>query len=231
MTGRRVGDREIIALFPLGSVLVPGLVMPLHIFEPRYRQLIQDQEDQPAATRGFGIIAIRSGHEVGVDGVRALHSIGTFASLIEVDPYSDGRADILTNGSARFRLLGLVDSTTPYLRAEVEWLDEPEGGPEAELLSISVGARFDEYRAHIAGAGWIDEEDSTRLPDEPSVRSYLIAAAMILDLTDHQRLLEAPSTVDRLLAELVLLQREITLLRELPSLPATELTRVPIALN
>ena len=74
---RRAGDREIIALFPLRTVLVPGLVMPLHIFEPRYRQLIADLSAKPESQRGFGVAAIRDGHEVGVNEVRSLHDVGT----------------------------------------------------------------------------------------------------------------------------------------------------------
>ena len=77
---------RVIPLFPLGSVLVPGLVFPLHIFEPRYRQMVDDLTVLPEDDRGFGIIAIREGHEVGTDGVSALFDVGTFASLREVKP-------------------------------------------------------------------------------------------------------------------------------------------------
>ena len=70
MTERRVGERAVIPLFPLGTVLVPGLVLPLHIFEPRYRRLLADLAERPEADRGFGVVAIREGHEVGADGVR-----------------------------------------------------------------------------------------------------------------------------------------------------------------
>ena len=77
---RQAGDRSVIAVFPLGTVLVPGLVLPLHIFEPRYRTLIHDLLALPAPERGFGVVAIREGHEVGVDGARALADVGTRAS-------------------------------------------------------------------------------------------------------------------------------------------------------
>ena len=127
MGGRQVGARSVIPLFPLGTVLVPGLLLPLHIFEPRYRQLVVDLESQPEGERGFGVVAIREGREVGADGVTAMFEVGTVAELREVDRYPDGRADIMTNGDARFHLLGLVETGTPYLCGEVEWLGEGDG--------------------------------------------------------------------------------------------------------
>ena len=77
VTGRRGGDRAVIPLFPLGTVLVPGLVLPLHVFEPRYRRLLADLAAKPEHERGFGVVAIREGHEVGEGGARALHEVGT----------------------------------------------------------------------------------------------------------------------------------------------------------
>ena len=86
-------------LFPLNAVLVPGLVLPLHIFEPRYRVLVQALLELPEdAERRFGVVAIRSGREVGADGVRALHAVGCTAELREVTPYADGRFDLVDRG-------------------------------------------------------------------------------------------------------------------------------------
>ena len=110
---------RVIPLFPLSSLLVPGLVLPLHVFEPRYRSLLEDLSALPEDERGFGVVAIREGHEVGSDGVRALYDVGTFASLREVTTLEDGRSDIMTVGAGRFRLLSLVPGK-PYLQAEVE---------------------------------------------------------------------------------------------------------------
>ena len=230
---RQAGDRSVIAVFPLGTVLVPGLVLPLHIFEPRYRTLIHDLLALPAPERGFGVVAIREGHEVGVDGARALADVGTFAVLREVDAYNDGRFDIVTNGDARFRLLSLVDSGTDYLRAEVEWLAEDDGGTpgEAELIAVSVQRRFDLYRALLASVGASGAEQIMYLPDDPRTLSYLVTAAMVLDTSDCQALLEAPTTTERLRHALTLLTRESTLVRELPSLPAINLARTPSGLN
>jgi ATP-dependent Lon protease len=116
-------------LFPLGSVLFPGLVMPLHIFERRYRVLVQALMALPDdATREFGIVAIRSGYEVGSDVAPDLHPVGCTATLREVTPYADGRFDIVAVGRTRFALQGIDGSAgTPYLTADVTLLPERDG--------------------------------------------------------------------------------------------------------
>ena len=233
MSGRRAGARAVIPLFPLGTVLVPGLLLPLHIFEPRYRQLMHDLKECPADSRAFGVVAIREGHEVGDTGVLALHEVGTLAVLREVVPYPDGRFDIRANGDARFRIHALLTEGAPYLRAEIEWLPEdPEpADPALPVLAGGVSERFDAYRAAIAAAGGAEAALMTSLPGDPRVLSYLVAAAMVLDLLDRQRLLETTTTAERLRIELRLLARETVLLDQIPSLPAVELARTPSSLN
>ena len=113
---------EMLPLFPLGAVLYPGMLLPLHIFEERYRELVRDLLDGPEPRR-FGVIAIRKGRETGIDGVQSLYEIGCTAVLRRVDQHEDGRYDIVAVGTERFRLLGL-DETRPYLRGEVEILAE-----------------------------------------------------------------------------------------------------------
>ena len=214
---------RVIPLFPLSSVLVPGLVLPLHIFEPRYRQLLADLEDVSDEERGFGVVAIREGHEVGADGVRALHDVGTFASLWEVTALPDGRADIVTVGTQRFRIVEWVDGK-PYAQARVERLDE-EPGDASTPLALSVSGRFQAYRELLT-----DEEDDTELPDAPRVLSYLVGAAVVADLATRQGFLEAADDTSRLRAELAFLRRETALIEQLPSLPAVDLAREPFGL-
>ncbi len=211
---------RVIPLFPLSSVLVPGLVLPLHIFEPRYRQLLVDLQEVPEEERGFGVIAIREGHEVGTDGVRALHAVGTFASLREVTTLPDGRADIVAVGTHRFRVLDLVDGL-PYAQARVEWLEE-EPGDASIPLARSVAARFQEYRDLLT-----DEPEDTELPDDARVLSYLVGAAVVADLGTRQGFLEATDDSTRLRDELTFLRRETALIQHVPSLPAVDLAREP----
>lgn len=209
-------------LFPLGSVLVPGLVLPLHVFEHRYRVLVQALMALPEdAIRVFGVVAIRSGRDVGTDGARALYSIGCTAELRDVTPLDDGRFDIVSVGQSRFRLTGLdAEAKTPYHTGMVEFLNEPDGDADTDNLALAVAARFTAYRARLGA-------QPTEMPDDPRVLSYLVAAATLLDLPDRQALLERPTTSERLELELALLRRELTLIDAFNAVPGVDLASNP----
>lgn len=217
----------LLPLFPLGTVLFPGLLMPLHIFEDRYRALVRDLVDLPEDTRVFGVVAIREGREVGDGGIRSLYQVGCLADLRQVEPHADGRFDIVATGVRRFRIDSIDSTSRPYLQAEVEFLDEPEG-EAAAVLARPVTALWGAYRHALTGSA---PDDPDELPDDPGVLSYLVAAATILDLGDKQSLLEEPDTTSRLRRELAILRRETVLLRLLPSLPAVELARAAVSPN
>jgi uncharacterized protein len=224
-----VPDR--LPLFPLGLVLLPGLLLPLHVFEQRYRDLVNDLLALPEPERRFGVVAIRTGREVGADGVTALHEVGCVARLRRVTPYEDGRFDLVTTGAQRFRLTGLSDGAA-YLTGTVEWLpDELGAADEAALLDRAVRTAFSAYLAALAQARGDDEPESLELPDSSLVLSYVVAASVVVDLEDRQRLLAEPDGVARLRAELALLRREVTLLRTLTATPAPELARSPVSPN
>jgi Lon protease-like protein len=217
-------------LFPLGTVLFPGLVLPLHVFEERYRLLVRELLDLPEDERRFGVVAIRQGREVGADGVHALHEVGCVAHLRRVEPYEDGRFDIVSTGTARFRL-DVLDERGPYLTGEVEVLPDSMGPtPEAPLLDRAVRAAFAGYLAALSAASG-EQIEMPELPDNPLVLGFLVAATTALDLDERQRLLAEADGATRLRAELALLRREITLLRHLSAAPAPELARGPISLN
>ena len=212
-------------LFPLGTVLFPGLVLPLHIFEERYRQLVRDLLDGPEPQE-FGVIAIRKGRETGVDGVSALHEIGCTARLRQVTQHDDGRFELVTVGTQRFRLLGL-DHSQPYLRGEIDLLTEETGDEAAAALAMEAVRRtFREYLDALAtrGAARINVPE---LPEEPVLLSYLVAASMIVELSDRQVLLAEPDAAGRLAAERALLTKETRIMRTLTSTPATDLRSSP----
>ncbi|GHJ98310.1 LON peptidase substrate-binding domain-containing protein [Streptomyces sp. NPDC003753] len=239
-------------LFPLNSVLFPGLVLPLNIFEERYRALMRDllktPEDEP---RRFAVVAIRDGHEVapsapgmpdptalpergpaagfGSDPSKAFHAVGCIADAATIRERADGSFEVLATGTTRVRVLS-VDTSGPYLTAELEELPE-EQGDEAGALAEGVLRAFRQYQKRLAGARERSLSAGTDLPDEPAVVSYLVAAAVMLDTPTKQRLLQAPDTASRLRDELKLLRSETAIIRNLPSLPATELTRTPTSLN
>ena len=225
---------ERLPLFPLGTVLYPGLLLPLHIFEERYRELIRELAALPAdQPRRFGVVAIRQGREVGADAVQALYDVGCTAELHQVEALPDGRFHIVTTGGRRFRLHG-VDRAKPYLIGEVSYLDEPPG-KDARVLASGVARAYLRYRdLLLAARGGVAGEppaESAQLPDDPVVLSYLIAAATVLDLPDKQQLLESGDAAARLRAELKLLYREAEVLVRLPSLPAGELARQAVSPN
>jgi uncharacterized protein len=219
---------EMLPLFPLGAVLYPGMLLPLHIFEERYRQLVRDLLDGPDP-RQFGVIAIRKGRETGIDGVQSLHEIGCTAVLRRVDQHEDGRYDIVSAGSERFRLLGL-DETRPYLQGEVEILPEEPADPAAGLAARAAQVAFREYLDALTewGGATVQLED---LPDEPDLLSFVIAAAMVIDLPERQALLAEPGTVRRLGLERALLSRETAMLRITTSRPAPDLRSTPYSPN
>jgi Lon protease-like protein len=132
----RTGGREVIPLFPLETPLFPGVVLPLHVFEPRYRRLVADLAALPAEERRFGVVAIRQGWEVEqVAPAEALFDVGCTAVLRMVAPQIDGGYRVAAVGSARFRLLDVLvpdaEDDPPYLRALVEWLADEEAAEEA----------------------------------------------------------------------------------------------------
>jgi len=223
-----VSDR--LPLFPLGLVLLPGLLLPLHVFEERYRVLVRDLLELPEQQQRFGVVAIREGREVGADGVTALHEVGCVAQLRRVETYEDGRYDLVTTGADRFRLTGL-DTSGPYLVGEVEWLPDDMGpAQEAPLLDSAVRAALRDYLAALGQASGEDVE-LPELPSSSLVLGYLVAATVLLDLDDRQALLAAVDGATRLRAELSVLRREGTLLRVLRAAPSPELARGPISLN
>lgn len=216
-------------LFPLGLVLYPGVMLPLHIFEERYRRLVRDLLDQQDGTRIFGVVAIKAGREVGTEGVTALHEIGCTAELRYAEAYQDGRFDIIATGVTRFQLRQVHDSAP--MSAEVDLLTDTRSGQSAGLAE-RVARQFVGYRdALMAAQGVTNEDDSLELPDDPAELSYLVASAMILDLTDKQQLLSATSLDDRLRLELTLLRREASMVSGLGLRPAVELPRTPYTNN
>lgn len=271
-------------LFPLNSVLFPGLVLPLNIFEQRYRALMRDLLKIPEDTpRRFGVVAIRDGRETaqtstglpdgappegtgpaagfGADPLASFYSVGCIAdastirertgaaggpaasgasggaetdgddaSAEEDETSPDGPGyEVLATGTTRFRLHS-VDASGPYLMGEIEELPEDEGDGAGALASGVLRA-FRGYQKRLASARERTLAAGQELPDDPSVVSYLVAAATILDTPTKQRLLQAPDTATRLADELKILRRETAVIGKLPSLPAADLTRDPTSPN
>jgi len=212
-------------LFPLGAVLYPGMLLPLHIFEERYRKLVRDLLDGPEPRR-FGVIAIRKGRETGVEGVQSLYEIGCTATLRRVEEHEDGRFNLVTVGTRRFRLLAL-DQTLPYLQGEIEMLAEEVVDQAATAPAVrAVQVAFRGYLDALTEWGGASVKVEN-LPAEPVLLSFIVAAAMVIDLPDRQALLDEPDALRRLAAERAMLSRETAMLRTTTSRPAPDLRYAP----
>ena len=181
-------------LFPLPLVLFPGVPLPLHIFEPRYRRMLTDIR---AKDNLFGLSffdAEASGREVPPAG-----HLGCVAEVTEVQQLPDGRSNVLTLGLIRYRVEAYVERDDPYLVAEVSFFeDEAE---DEDLLAQRVEETSSMFM-RIARAVRTINDDRAGLPElphtEPERLSFLIAAAMELSNEVKLELLELRSTAERL---------------------------------
>ncbi len=221
------GVLHTLPLFPLGSVLVPGAYLPLQVFEPRYRALVEVLLRLPPRRRAFGVIGIRAGHEVGEGAATALFEVGCVARVRSIDPQDDGRYLLETVGGRRFRLEELdFLADTAYPTGLVRYLGEPFAPPGEHVSAGELGAqvaavasRFRRYLSRVATPESIPDE----LPDDATNLSYLIASLAVLDRADRHLLLQVPDALSRLRLASRLLAREELLLRELNAIPATDL--------
>lgn len=195
-------------LFPLNVVLFPHMALPLHIFEPRYRQMIGDCLE---AGHSFGVVAIREGSETGP---ATPYDVGTLAKIVRIDRLDDGRMNLLVMGASRFRIVSTADDR-PYLRGEIRII--PEAGDDLDAtarLTETTALAFREYSNQLHELVG-QQTDDAEPPMEPELLSYLIAAALNLQLPEKQALLAEPRTDARLLVELRLLRKEISLLKQM----------------
>jgi len=216
---------DLLPLFPLNTVLFPGVPLPLHVFEERYRMLLGELVEGTGPRR-FGVVALRQGLEAGEDFERdSLHDVGCVAELRRVDKYADGRYDVVTFGGPRFRLRD-VDDSLPYLRATVDYLPDELGEPGG--LTATVVREFATYCRAVADSTGRDVAEPALPEDDPGLVSWVVAAAMRLDLPEKQALLVIPDAATRLRRELSMLRREVALLHAAPSEIPTE---GPFSLN
>jgi uncharacterized protein len=212
---------ETLPLFPLGTVLLPGGTLPLHVFEPRYRQLTLDLVTGAVPDREFGVVAVREGWTPDDDGIAGLHAVGCTAVLRDVKRLPDGRFDLVTDGARRFRLIDLDADSKPYLMGSIEPLpDDPADDAVGELTRILATAARAAHRRYCTTV-WKAGEWAEPEPDvEPGALPHILAADCLLPIGDRQHLLELTSPVERLRLVRVLLARETSLLSELGAVPA-----------
>jgi len=187
------GVREL-PLFPLPLVLFPGVPLPLHIFEERYRQMLSDVR---VTNNLFGLSYFDA--SLGIGERPPAGHVGCAAEIVEVQPLDDGRSNILTVGLVRYHLAEYAEAGEPYFLGRVEFFeDDAEDGARLEVRAHEVAELF----TRIARAVRAINDDRTGLPDlaeiEPERLSFFVAAAMEMEAEDKQRMLELRSTSERL---------------------------------
>jgi Lon protease-like protein len=198
-------------LFPLNVVLFPGTVLPLHIFEPRYRRMIADcqREDKP-----FGIVLVRPESEFLQE---IPHEVGTMIEIRDLNRLPDGRYILMALGVQRFRILS-QHREKPYLSGIVELFDDI-AEPRERLASSAqqVQYLFEDYLDLLLKASGEEKTLEVPLPDEPEELSHFIAYFLDLQEDLKQHLLELTSTQQRLQEEIAILRREVPFLRQILS--------------
>jgi Lon protease-like protein len=209
-------DLASLPLFPLDTVLFPGMALPLHIFEDRYRLMINECLQQK---RDFGVLMARSAAES--DGMATVHIVGTSARITHVQRLDDGRMDIMTTGQERFRLLQLL-RTTPYIVGRIETFPlEATMSSQVVRLTKKAGMRLVEYLRLVGEVlGTLIEIDT--VPREAGGLAYLIARSLQVSLEEKQQLLSIRTLPNLLSRESQILNRETALLKRMQQLQESE---------
>ena len=180
------------AMFPLSTVLLPGMVLPLQVFEPRYRTMM---ERCMAGSREFGVVLIERGSEVGGGDVRSM--VGTVALVGRAEEAPDGRWAVMAMGTRRIRVTEWLDDD-PYPRAEVEdWPDDPVDDESALQEAFTAGAAQLRRLMALANELGNPAQPFPDLVDRPLEGSYQLSMLSPLGPLDQQRLLCAPGPADR----------------------------------
>lgn len=198
-----------IPIFPLNTVLFPKMPLPLHVFEERFRRLIEWCIDRKEP---FGVVLAKDPDERGLEVAR----IGTIASIQAVQKLEGGRYNVLAIGAERFSVL--VRDTTPdgYDMALVETLTDSPADPAYVSALVAETRRlfgsFFDALIQRSGLTALDYE----LPEDPTELSFVVAAVLQMPVERRQRLLETTNTPERLQEEIAWLQRALRHLEEMP---------------
>jgi uncharacterized protein len=206
--GRRTSTMNM-PLFPLNVVLFPGMMLPLHIFEPRYREMVARCLEEKIP---FGVVLINEGEEVGARAVP--HLVGTAARIVRAENLEDGRLNIMTMGTQRFRILEL-DHSHSYLSGKVTQFPAVNGNTRAAMdMAHKVRPKVVEYVELLSKASDTDLK-LDRLPEDPMTLAYLVAIALQVSNQEKQKLLGMAGVPEMLDRERYVLSYETLLLRHM----------------
>ncbi|MGA8248070.1 MAG: LON peptidase substrate-binding domain-containing protein [Nocardioides sp.] len=213
---------DTLPMFPLNTVLFPGMSVPLRVFEDRYRALVHHllRVDDPI-DRVFGSVGIREGYEVGEHGAQWLFRVGCRVKMTEVEAYDDGTFELVAVGLDRIEL-DRLDTSGTYPVGHITALTE-HGGLVPDHVHESARDAFRAYRRALLA---IDRDPPDGdLPEDPTYLSWALAALAPLSISQRQALLEVEDATDRLVMVTDALRGELRTMRVLPSLPATDIAR------
>ncbi len=203
----------VLPMFPLGTVLLPSAVIPLHVFEDRYRVLVRHCLD---GDQRFGVVLIERGSEVGGGDIRT--DVGTVAQIVEVARFDDGRYALAAVGTQRIRVEQWLDDD-PYPRAEVTLLEDSAPDPGFGDLLASVTGRLRRLLARYAELGASVAPATSELSDDdPVLASYQAAVLAPVGPVDKQRLLAAATPEARVAILAGMIDDELRTLDELEAL-------------
>jgi uncharacterized protein len=194
----------VLAMFPLGSVLLPGELLPLQVFEPRYRQLVLDLLADDVNEPEFGVTLIERGHEVGGGDQRS--EVGTVARIVRIDALDDGRYALIAVGMRRLRVNSWLPDD-PYPMADVdEWPDEDSAADTDVAVQLAAARVRVEATRRLAvelgdlpgGPDEPRDADFPELVDDPVLASYQLVSLAPVGAADRLRLLAAASPMKRL---------------------------------
>lgn len=192
-------------MFPLGSVLVPGASLALHVFEPRYQALVADCT---AGDGRFGVVLIERGSEVGGGDVRT--SVGTLARIEQIEPLGGGRMALVVTGEHRLRVTGWL-ADDPYPLAVVQDWPDPEPGPGHDAALVEAVTMLRRALGLLAELGGTGPPATMELDPDPVRAGYGVLAAAPIATLDRHRLLAAPDPISRARGLAVALAAQIEL--------------------
>jgi Lon protease-like protein len=185
----------VMPMFPLGMTLLPGAVLPLHVFEERYRQMVVDILSDDVNPPEFGVAMIERGREVG--GGDARSTIGTVARIIDMEVTPDGRYALAAVGTERFRVIAWLPDD-PYPLADVElWPDEGDPADVHPAQIAELHGRVKELNELVRSLGDLAPPPDSEISPDPRLAVYHLGSLSPLGAADRQRLLAAPGLAQR----------------------------------
>ena len=184
----------VMPMFPLGMPLLPGAVLPLHVFEARYRQMVQDILADDVNPPEFGVVMIERGREVGGGDERS--PIGTIARIIDIQVAPDGRYALAAVGTERLRVMAWLPDD-PYPLADVDqWPDDDGVELSADTID-ALHARVREINELARDLGEATPPSDAEISDDPRLALFHLAALAPLGAADRQRVLAAAGATER----------------------------------